>query len=125
MRDKIINKIISIKDNKCNSMNTIIKKPEKIFKPANANSSDLIVHFDDLYWKSLGKIEYDSIYLDDNDIGPDAAAHDWFGIYFIYDPIKKLGKNLDVNNILDIAPTSLNVLSVKILKDMEGNLIKF
>ncbi|MFX1388588.1 MAG: alkaline phosphatase family protein [Promethearchaeota archaeon] len=125
MRDEIIGKIKTIKDNMGNSMNTIIKKPEDIFEVVNGDSPDLMVYFDDLNWRSAGTVGYDSMYLDENDTGPDDAVHDWFGIYILYDPKKKIGKNLGIKSILDIAPTSLKILGVEIPKDLEGNIIYF
>ncbi|MFX1303250.1 MAG: alkaline phosphatase family protein [Promethearchaeota archaeon] len=125
VRDQIIEKLKSIKDNNGNSMNTKIFKPEELFKVIRGDPPDLFVYFDDLNWRSAGTVGYDSMYLDENDTGPDDAVHDWFGIYVIYDPIKKIGKNLGIKSILDIAPTSLKILGVNIPNDMEGNIINF
>ncbi|MFX0036798.1 MAG: alkaline phosphatase family protein [Candidatus Hermodarchaeota archaeon] len=125
MREKVIEKLKSIKDDKGNYMNNIIYKPEEIFEVINGDAPDLMIYFDDLNWRSAGSVGYDSMYLDENDTGPDDAVHDWFGIYIIYDPMKKSGKNLGIKNILDIAPTSLKILGVDIPIDMEGNVIHF
>ncbi|MFX1363425.1 MAG: alkaline phosphatase family protein [Promethearchaeota archaeon] len=124
-RDEIIKKIKLIKDNKGNQMNTIIYKPEELFETLNGNPPDLMVYFDDLNWRSAGTVGYNSMYLIENDTGPDDAVHDWYGVYLIYDPKKKLGKNLGIKSILDIAPTSLKILGVKIPKDMDGNVINY
>jgi len=70
-------------------------------------------------------VGYDSIYLKENDTGPDDAVHDYFGIFIIYDPKRKIGKDLGEKDILDIAPTSLKILGIEIPKDMEGNIIDF
>jgi len=125
MRNQIREKLKSVKDNKGNLMDTIIRKPEEVFEIINGNPPDLMVYFDNLNWRSAGTVGYDSMYLDENDTGPDDAVHDWFGVYVIYDPMKKLGKNLGTKSILDIAPTSLKILGIEIPKDMEGNVINF
>ena len=125
MRDQIIEKLKSIKDKNGNPMNTIVHKPEQVFEVVNGNPPDLMVYFDNLNWRSSGTVGYDSMYLDENDTGPDDAVHDWFGVYVLYDPTKKLGKNLGTKSILDIAPTSLKILGFEIPKDMEGNVINF
>jgi predicted AlkP superfamily phosphohydrolase/phosphomutase len=125
MRDEIIDKIKSIKDHKGNQMNTKIYRPEDVFEIIRGDAPDLMVYFDDLNWRSAGTVGYDSMYLDENDTGPDDAVHDWYGVYLIYDPKKKIGKNLGVKSILDIAPTSLNILGIDIPSDMEGKIIKF
>ncbi|MFW9867193.1 MAG: alkaline phosphatase family protein [Candidatus Thorarchaeota archaeon] len=124
-RDKIADMIRNIKDANGNSMNTKVYKPEELFEIIRGDSPDLFVYFDDLNWRSAGTVGYKSMYLDENDTGPDDAVHDWHGIYIIYDPKKKIGKNLGIKNILDIAPTSLNILGLEIPSDMEGKKIKF
>ncbi|MFX1453342.1 MAG: alkaline phosphatase family protein [Promethearchaeota archaeon] len=125
MRDKIIKSLKSLKDNNGKHMNTKVFKPEELFETINGDAPDLMVYFDDLNWRSAGTVGYDSMYLDENDTGPDDAVHDWFGVYIIFNPKKKLGKNLGTKSILDIAPTSLNILGFDIPKDMEGNVIQF
>ncbi|MFX0000772.1 MAG: alkaline phosphatase family protein [Candidatus Hermodarchaeota archaeon] len=125
MREKIIKKIKSIKDNNGNPMDTIVYRPEELFNIINGDAPDLMVYFDDLNWRSAGTVGYDSMYLDENDTGPDDAVHDWFGVYILYDPTKRVGKNLGIKSILDIAPTSLKILGVDIPKDMEGSIIDF
>ncbi len=125
VREEVIKKLKRIKDNNGNPMNTIIYKPEEIYDVINGNPPDLMVYFDDLNWRSAGTVGYDSMYLDENDTGPDDAVHDWFGIYVLYDPKKRLGKDLGPKSILDIAPTSLKILGVEIPKDMEGNVIDY
>lgn len=125
MRDKIRVMLKSIKDINGNPMNTKVYKPEELFETIRGDPPDLMVYFDDLNWRSAGTVGYDSIYLDENDIGPDDAVHDWYGVYIIYDPKKKIGKDLGEKSILDIAPTSLNILGIEVPSDMEGNIIEF
>ena len=125
MRDDIIQKIKSIKDKNGNPMNTIIYKPEEIYEVTNGDTPDLMVYFDNLNWRSAGTVGYDSMYLNENDTGPDDAVHDWYGVYIFYDPKNKLGKDLGTKSILDIAPTSLKILGVEIPQDIEGKIIDF
>ncbi len=125
LRDQIIKKLKSIKDNNGNPMNTIIYKPEQLYEVIRGDAPDLMVYFDNLNWRSAGTVGYESMYLDENDTGPDDAVHDWDGVYIIFNPKSKSGKNLGVKSILDIAPTSLKILGVDIPKDMEGSIINF
>ena len=125
MRNKISNMLMSIKDDKGNPMNTKIFKPEELFTITKGDKPDLMVYFDELNWRAAETVGYDTMYLSENDTGPDDAVHDYFGIYIFYDPKKKIGKNLGTKNIIDIAPTCLNLLNVKVPKDMEGQIIKF
>ena len=124
-RDIIREKIKSIKDHNGNQMDTKVYKPEELFEIIRGDAPDLMVYFDDLNWRSAGTVGYESMYLDENDTGPDDAVHDWYGVYIIFDPKKKIGKNLGEKSILDIAPTSLKILGIEIPFDMEGHIIKF
>ena len=124
-RNRIAEKLRNIKDDQGNRMNTKVYRPEDLFQTIRGDSPDLMVYFDDLNWRSAGTIGYDSMYLKDNDTGPDDAVHDYYGIFIIYDPKNKSGKDLGIKNILDIAPTSLKLLGIEVPKDMEGNIINF
>ncbi len=123
-RDKLIKLLKEIPDITGNKMNTKIYRPEELFDIIRGDAPDLLAYFDDLYWRSAGTVGYDSMYLNENDTGPDDAVHDYYGIFLIYDPKKKLGKKLKTRNILDIAPTILNIFEIEIPGDMEGKIIK-
>ncbi len=125
MRDLIAEKIKSIKDDSGNPMNTKVYKPGDFYAIIRGDPPDLMVYFDDLNWRSAGTVGYESMYLKENDTGPDDAVHDYYGIYIIYNPKSKIGKDLGTKNILDIAPTCLNILGFEIPNDMEGNVIEF
>ncbi|MHA1916655.1 MAG: alkaline phosphatase family protein, partial [Promethearchaeota archaeon] len=103
---------------------TKVYKPEELYEIIRGDAPDLMVYFDDLNWRSAGTVGYKSMYLKENDTGPDDAVHDWYGIYIIYDPKKKIGKDLGERNILDIAPTTLSFLRVDVCSDMEGKIIE-
>ena len=124
-RDKVAKKIKSIKDDKGNKMETKVYRPEDFYGIIRGDPPDLMVYFDDLNWRSAGTVGYDSMYLMENDTGPDDAVHDYYGIFIIYDPKKDIGKELNTRNILDIAPTALDILGFKIPADMEGKKIDF
>ena len=124
-RDKISEQLKGVLDDQGNPMNTKIYKPQELYDTIKGDAPDLMVYFDDLNWRSAGTVGYESMYLDENDLGPDDAVHDYNGIFIIYDPKRKIGKKIETKNILDIAPTILDIYGVEIPKDMEGNKIKF
>ena len=125
MRKEIALKLKSIKDDKGNEMNTKVYTPEELFPIIRGDYPDLLVYFDDLNWRSAGTVGYKSMYLSENDTGPDDAVHDYYGVFLLYDPQKKIGNDIGIKNILDIAPTSLDILGIEVPKDMEGKIIKF
>ena len=70
--------------------NTKVFKPEELYPVVNGDPPDLMVFFDDLYWRSAGTLGWDTVYLRENDRGPDDAVHDWRGVLTIYDPEETL-----------------------------------
>ena len=83
-----------------------------------------MIYFDDLYWRSAGTIGYDSPYLSENDIGPDDAVHDYDGIFILHQAGAGQGRRIARVDILDVAPTVLELMGVPQPEDMSGKAIK-
>ncbi|MCE4617677.1 MAG: alkaline phosphatase family protein [Desulfurococcales archaeon] len=60
---------------------TRVYTPHELYPVVNGDPPDLIVYLDDLYWRSAGTIGWPSMYLEENDRGPDDAVHDWIGVF--------------------------------------------
>jgi len=121
-RDALMEKLQSIKGVDGEEWKTQILKPQEYFKEARGDYPDLMVYFDDLYWRSAGTLGHNTKYLLENDTGPDDAVHAQHGIYILYDPQNKMQKKVDAS-IMDIAPTVLHSMGVPIPADMEGKVI--
>ena len=80
-----------------------------------------MVYFDDLYWRSAGTMGQGDLYLPENDTGPDDAVHDMMGLYVYYDPKRDLGGRVEDLNILDVAPTLMRAMGLRVPADMEGS----
>jgi predicted AlkP superfamily phosphohydrolase/phosphomutase len=104
-------------------LNTNVLKPDEIYDKCEGDYPDLMVYFDDLFWRSAGTIGYPSIYLSENDIGPDDAVHSMYGIFIFYDPKKSLGYKIDNLSIFDIAPNILNIMKIKVPNDIKSKII--
>ncbi len=125
IRDELAEKLRKIPGINGERLNT------KVFTPAegyngvvNGNPPDLMVHFDDLAYRSAGTLGHDGIYLLENDTGPDDAMHDWDGIFILWDPQKHVGREITGLTIYDVAPTILHAMGAAIPKAMEGKIIK-
>ena len=106
-------------------MDTKVYRPEELYAVSKGDRPDLMVYLDDLYWRSAGTLGHDSLYLSENDTGPDDAVHAQYGIFILKDPaVQKLGRIADVK-ILDVAPTLLKILNIPIPATMEGKPIEF
>jgi len=119
-RDKLARKLMEIRDPDGRQMDTHVYKPEDLYPVSIGDRPDLLVYFDDLFWRSAGTIGHGSLYLSENDTGPDDSVHAHNGIFIIYDPqVQPIGKVSDMS-ILDISPTLLEKMGVAIPSSMEG-----
>jgi len=119
-REDIAQRIRSITGPNGEMWNTVVLKPEDIYPECNGDPPDLMVYFDDLYWRSAGTMGHGRLYLPENDTGPDDAVHDKMGLYIYYDPQEDLKGRAEDLNILDVAPTLMKALGLKVPEDMEG-----
>jgi predicted AlkP superfamily phosphohydrolase/phosphomutase len=121
-REALIERLAAVKGPNGEEWKTKIIKPQKYFQDLNGDYPDLMIYFDDLYWRSAGTLGHGTKYLLENDTGPDDAVHAQDGIYILYDPKNKTSVRKDAN-ILDIAPTILDEMGLAVPEDMRGNII--
>jgi len=120
VREEVAERIRRIRGPEGEEWRTRVLKPEEVFPECRGNPPDLMVYFDDLYWRSAGTLGQRDLYLPENDTGPDDAVHDKYGLYIYYDPQRDLGGVERELKIMDIAPTVLKALGVPIPADMKG-----
>ena len=118
-REELAQRIKEIKGPNGEKWETKVFKPSDLYPEYRGDYPDLMVYFDDLYWRSAGTLGHPTLYLPENDTGPDDAVHAQEGIYIIYAPWKNIKGKKDAH-ILDIAPTILNLMDIPIPEDMEG-----
>jgi predicted AlkP superfamily phosphohydrolase/phosphomutase len=122
-RDALIERLMSLRGPNGEEWKTRIIKPQEYFQELNGDYPDLMIYFDDLYWRSAGTLGHGTKYLLENDTGPDDAVHAQDGIYILYDPQNKINQRKDAH-ILDIAPTILHEMGVPVPEDMRGRPIR-
>ena len=123
-RDKLARRLEQITDPSGRRMETRAYKPETLYPVSIGDRPDLMVYFDDLYWRSAGTLGHSDIYLSENDTGPDDAVHSQHGTFILHDrQLKQRGQIADID-ILDIAPTLLARMKIKIPSSMEGKPIQ-
>jgi predicted AlkP superfamily phosphohydrolase/phosphomutase len=105
-------------------MKNIVFRPEEYYDNPTGDYPDLMVIFDDLYWRAAGTIGHNTLHLLENDTGSDDAMHDWDGLYILYDPKGKIPHGQMDAKIEDIAPTILYLFGEKLPKNLDGNVIK-
>lgn len=98
-------------------------KPEALYREVRGIAPDLLVYFGDLAWRSVGRVGLDSVYTFENDTGPDDANHDYHGIFIMDDRQGRGGAEQRGLNVIDVAPTVLELLGAPVPSDMQGRSI--
>ena len=124
-RKRLGEEIKQIKGPNGEKWKTKVFKPEEIYADTKGDPPDLMVYFDDLYWRSAGTIGHNSLFLSENDIGPDDAVHSEYGIFIMYDPHKKGNGKIKDIDILDVAPTILDSMGMPVPEDITGKIISY
>ncbi|MCK5740018.1 alkaline phosphatase family protein [bacterium] len=120
-RDALKAKIEQITDPEGNNIGCKAFKPEEIYPKVKNIAPDLIVYFGDLYWRSVGSIGNESIWTFENDTGPDDANHAEHGVIILKTPENTSGLKLEGVQLMDVAPTILELIGVNTPADMHGH----
>ncbi|MCL4512685.1 MAG: alkaline phosphatase family protein [Candidatus Eremiobacteraeota bacterium] len=78
---KLREKLQAIPDENGNTLDTKVLFPEEIYPLITGIPPDLMVYFDNLNWRAIGTIGYPSLYVSENDTGPDDSNHSQDGVY--------------------------------------------
>jgi predicted AlkP superfamily phosphohydrolase/phosphomutase len=120
VRDDIARRLEAIPDEIGRPIGTHAYKPEELYEQVGGVAPDLIVHFGDLFWRSVGTIGGDEgIHTFENDTGPDDANHAQDGLLIISGPGIEPGPRHGMH-LLDVAPTVLELLGLGVPSGMRG-----
>jgi predicted AlkP superfamily phosphohydrolase/phosphomutase len=124
VRDQLVADLQAIPDDTGRVMATRAIKPQDVYTgPYIPEAPDLIVYFDDLYWRAGGMIGNASLYSFDTEIGPDDAVHSQYGLFILRTPGGPSGERVSGLRIYDGAPTILSLLGLPVPADMEGRAV--
>jgi predicted AlkP superfamily phosphohydrolase/phosphomutase len=107
-------------DDQGRSLGTRVYKPEEVYREVRNVAPDLIVHFGDLYWRSIGGVGYPSIHTRENDTGPDGCNHALYGAFILAASNSPIQGEIQNLGILDISPTLLEIAGYEIPSTMQG-----
>lgn len=123
-RRELIEALESLPDEYGNPIGTKVLRPEDIYPEIKGIPPDLIVLFGDLYWRSVGSVGFNTIWVHENDTGPDDANHALYGIFIMKGPgTRNLKGEIKGLKIIDIAPTLLDIFGVNLPSDLDGKSI--
>lgn len=119
-QDEMKGKFGALTDDKGRPLNSLVFKPKEIYRQARNVAPDLIVHFGQLYWRSIGSVGHGRFHVQENDTGPDACNHAQFGMFVLAAPNCPLHGEYQGARLLDIAPTLLDLAGYEIPAKMQG-----
>ncbi len=123
VRNRLKRELEGLTDDEGSHMGTRVFKPEEIYPVVNGIAPDLIVYFGDLTWRSVGSMGIGSIHTFENDTGPDEANHSQHGIFVMKAPEIEARGKVSGLHVMDVAPTVLHCLGLRVPEDMEGKVI--
>ena len=123
-RDELKERIEAIPDHEGNPMGSVAFKPEDLYREVRNVAPDLMVYLGNLRWRSIGSFGLTDIYTFENDIGPDDANHAQDGVFVLWDPNRDhRGRYVEGLQLMDVAPTVLDVMDVQVPRDMQGRVV--
>lgn len=120
VREDLRARLEALTDDRGRPMGTRVFKPEEIYRSVRNVAPDLIVHFGDLAWRSIGSVGHPSLHLQENDTGPDDCNHAQHGVVILAAPGLPLHGALEGAHVLDIAPTLLELAGYDVPASMQG-----
>jgi predicted AlkP superfamily phosphohydrolase/phosphomutase len=119
-QNQIKAKFEAMENDKGKPLNSLVFKPKEIYHTVRNVPPDLIVHFGGLDWRSIGTVGYPSIYVQENDTGPDGCNHAQYGMFLLAAPNCPINGEYEGAKLLDIAPTLLDLAGYEIPESMQG-----
>lgn len=120
-RDELARAIERIPNENGRPLQTRAPRPEELYHRVNGVAPDLLVYFDDLRWRSVGTVGTGAIQTFENDTGPDDANHAEEGIFILSGPDVPAGRTVEGAQLMDVAPTLLQLFGLPVPDDMQGH----
>lgn len=119
-REEMAARFRALDDDRGRPLDSLVFKPDQVYRQVRNVAPDLIVHFGRLFWRSIGTVGYPTLYLQENDTGPDACNHAQFGMFALAAPNCPLSGEYTGARLLDIAPTLLDLAGYEVPENMQG-----
>jgi predicted AlkP superfamily phosphohydrolase/phosphomutase len=106
------------------SLGVEVRSPRKVYSEVRGDAPDLMVYFGNVTWRSAGTVGYDSLFLAENDSGPDDSVHSFEGIYSVSTSEAGARGRGPTEKLIDIGPTILSLLGAPIPATVQGRPIE-
>ena len=119
--EELISKIKAIPNEEGNALEThVIKGKEAFSGPFADYAPDIIVRFDQGHWKTNEMVGSGDIQTVDMSSGEDSGAEGPQGYFCLAGPEIPARGQWEGASLLDVAPTVMDIMDLKIPEDMEG-----
>lgn len=105
-------------------MGTLVFRPDRLYHSVKNVAPDMVVHFGGLFWRSIGGIGYQDLYVQENDTGPDDCNHAQFGAFLLTGKGLPATGEVEGMRLLDIAPTLLDCAGIDVPATMQGKTLR-
>jgi predicted AlkP superfamily phosphohydrolase/phosphomutase len=121
-KEELVRRISGIRDDKGAPMANTAFEPDRLYGKATGDKPDLMVYFGDLDWRSAGTLGHKSLYLSENDTGPDDSVHSMDGVFLMAKPgWKPKEHSLQGLGVGQIAATVLSMYGIEpVAEGVEG-----
>lgn len=97
-----------------------VRVPQAIYREVRGDAPDLMVYFGGLRWRSAGTVGHSTLFLSENDSGPDDSVHSFEGIYVVVDPPSGALGHGSAISLIDIGPTILKAFGLPLPSSLQG-----
>lgn len=118
-REEIKVRFEAIRDDEGRHLGTRVLRPEELYRAVRNVAPDLIVHFGGLSWRSIGDAGFPTV-CDRDERRLDGCVHSQFGGFILAAPGNLLRGKVDGADLLDIAPTLLELGGYDVPASMQG-----
>ena len=119
-QEEMKQRFLALTDDQGRPLNSLVFKPQEIYRHVRNVAPDLVVHFGGLYWRSIGSLGHGRLHLEENDTGPDACNHAQFGAFILAATNSKTRGEFTGARLLDMSPTLLKLGGYEVPPAMQG-----
>jgi predicted AlkP superfamily phosphohydrolase/phosphomutase len=123
VRDEIAAKLEALEGPAGGPLGNRVFKPQDVYPEVRGVAPDLIVYFGDLEWRSVGTLgmaEAGGVFTYENDVGPDGANHDRYGVFALSGlPGLQPGKAEGLQ-LIDVGPTLMKLYDLRQPEGVQG-----
>ncbi len=116
LREELKERLANLRGPQGEEWETKSYSTEDLYPEIKGDYPDMMIYLDNLSWRSAGTVGRRSLYLGENDTGPDDAVHDWNGVFVLWDRRGKvpfIDETSSSMGIEEIAPVILRLFGLE------------